>query len=562
MKRNLSGLTTRPFDLLIIGGGITGANIAWDASLRGLRVALVDKQDFGAATSANSLKTVHGGLRYLQDFNLRIVRKMIKERRSLLQIAPHLVRPLPVVMPTVKNKLMRSLPVLGTAVKLNDWISFDRNVGVDPARHLAKGRVLSRHKVLDRLPGLAHEPHLSGGVLWYDAQIVNTERLLLSFIQSAVDAGAAAANYVAVKRYIVDEGTVTGVEAKDELTGKPFKIAARLVVNAAGPWVDTLLGSLNIQYSRPAFPLSTAMNLVTRQLIKETAVGLTGRYDHQLADGKIEKRSRVLFIAPWREYSLVGTVHAPFKGSPDDQWVTEKNINDFIVEVNDAYPTANLQRQDVYLVHRGFLPTLPDNPDPSTVSLIREGQVIDHALENGVDGLITAIGVKYTTGRYLAEKTVDVIFGKLKQPSPPCRTHNTRLISGHIDHLDIFMQTAMDKWPVELPPYQIERLLTNYGSLYGSLLPIIKEDMGLAQPVDVNTAVTKAEIIHAIRAEMAVNLGDVVLRRTEMGSAGPPAPQTLQATAELMGRELGWNKRQQQQQIDDVLISYNTQQNV
>lgn len=557
MIRDLSHLTGRSYDLIVVGGGITGANIAWDAALRGLRVALLEKQDFGAATSANSLKTVHGGLRYLQDGNLRLVRKMIRERQALLRVAPHLVHPLPVMMPTYSNKLMRSKFVLGTAVKLNDLVSLDRNVGMDPARALPNGRILSRRQTLDMLPGL-DDANLSGSVLWYDAQMVNTERLLLAFVQAAAETGAQIANYVGVTGFLREGSRITGVRATDELTGAPLELRGQMVVNAAGPWVDELLADLDAAPVIPKFPLSTAMNLVTRQIIPDHAVGLTGRYRQPLPDGSVETRSRVLFVAPWRSYSIVGTLHAPYNGRPDDRWVTERMIRDFLAEINEAYPGAHLRREDVYQVHRGFLPMAPDG-DPTTVNLIREGQVTDHLAESGIDGLVTAVGVKYTTGRYLAEKTVDLVFKKMKRPSPDCQTRQRPVYGGRIRSIDAYHAAAVSQWPVEMPPYQLERLLRNYGSAHRQLLTYMVEDPERRQPVTSETAVTQAEVIHAVRAEMAQRLSDVVLRRTEMGSAGPPSPETLDACAQLMAAEMGWDKVRVHQEMDRVWAAYEIQ---
>ena len=387
MKRDVKRLAKSNFDVLVIGGGITGACVAWDATLRGLRVALIEKGDFGGATSSNTLKMVHGGLRYWQDANLRLVRKMNRERRTLLRIAPHLVHPLPVLMPTYKGKLRRSKLVLGAAVKLNDLVGFDRNWGNDPQKILPNGRVLSRAECLELLPGL-DEAGVSGGILWYDGQMYNSERLLLSFVLSAAEVGAQVANYVAATGFLQDGGRVTGVAARDELTGAALEIRARLVVNAAGPWVDNLLGRLDPPVLRRKFHLSTAMNLVTRQILPDYAVGLTSTRAQTLPDGSTESRSHVLFIAPWHGYSLVGTRHAPYDGRVDDDWVTEKAITDFLSEVNQSYPGAALRREDVYQVHAGFLPAIAGGADSGNVRLAREGQVTDHYAENGVDGLV------------------------------------------------------------------------------------------------------------------------------------------------------------------------------
>jgi glycerol-3-phosphate dehydrogenase len=557
MKRDLTQLTNQRFDLLVIGGGITGANIAWDAALRGLRVALLEREDFGAATSANSLKTVHGGLRYLQDGNLPLVRKMVRERQALLRVAPHLIRPLPVIMPTYKGKLLRGKLVLGTAVKLNDLASFDRNFGMGPGQTLPNSRILSREETLRRLPGL-ETTAVSGSVLWHDAQIQNSERLLLSIIQAAVENGAQAANYVRVSGFLRANQQVVGVIAEDALSRQTLQIRAAQVVNAAGPWIDELLADLGLAAPRPRFPLSTAMNLVTRQLVPDVAMGITGHYQQTLPDGSSERRSRVLFVAPWRDYSLVGTLHAPYNGRPDDRWLTEQAIQEFLDEVNAAYPGAKLRRDEVYQVHRGFLPMLPNAADPTQVKLIREGQVVDHEAEDGVAGLITAVGVKYTTARHLAEKVVDLAFQKLERPLPPCQTDRRPVYGGHIPEFDRFLNTALASWPVEMPPAQIERLLRNYGSAHRQLFPYLMQESAWREPLGEETAVTPAELRHAIHQEMAERLSDLILRRTELGSAGPPALATLEKAANLMTEEKGWDHTRRQQEIENVLAAFHS----
>ena len=555
MKRDATELAKSHYDVLVIGGGITGACVAWDATLRGLRVALIEKGDFGGATSANSLKTVHGGLRYLQDANLRLVRKMVRERQAFLRIAPHLVHPLPVLMPTYQSKLMRSKLALGAAVKLNDLVSFDRNWGSDPQKVLPNGRVLSRAECLKLLPGL-DDAGVSGAVLWYDGQMYNSERLLLSFVLSAAEAGAQVANYVAATGFLQDSRRVAGVAARDELTGAALEIRARLVVNAAGPWVDNVLGRLDPPLLRRKFHLSTAMNLVTRQILPDYAVGLTSPYAQTLPDGSTESRSRVLFIAPWRGYSLVGTLHTPYEGRVDDEWVTEKAITDFIAEVNQSYPGAALKREDVYQVHRGFLPAIAEGADPASVRLIREGQVTDHYAENGVDGLVTVVGVKYTTARYVAEKAVDLVFKKLGRPSPRCQTAHTRLYGGQISRFDQFIARVMEEWPYELPPNDLRRLLYNYGSTCGQLLPYWQQDPDLGQPLTATTPLTKAEVLHSVRQEMAQKLSDVVLRRTDFGTVSKPDETGLLACARIMAAELDWDRRRLDREVNEVFNAY------
>lgn len=552
--RDAAKLAKKKYDVLVIGGGITGACIAWDATLRGLRVALVERDDFGAATSANSLKTVHGGLRYLQDANLGQVRKMVRERQAFLRIAPHLVRPLPCLMPTYRKPLMRSKPVLGVAVKLNDLLSLDRNLGIDPARALPAGRILDRNGCLSQLKGI-DDPEISGGVLWYDAQIHDSERMLLSFILSAVLRGADVVNYICITNVLREGHCVIGAEAEDRLTGQTLQIRARTVVNAAGAWVDEVLGEFGVDNDEPRFRLSTAMNLVTRQILPRPALAINSRYQHDSSNGS--ERSRILFIAPWREYSIVGTVHRPYSGRPDSDVVREQAIDAFLDEVNRAYPPAELTRNDVHHVHFGYLPAEDDTTDVGEVKLVRSGQVTDHARE-GVEGLITAVGVKYTTARYLAEKTVDLAFEKLGRPAPPCRTRYQRLYGGAIIDWERFSEQAIrNVTEAHAIPRQVaEHLMDSYGSAYPDITRYFRQDACLAEPVGPDSLITQAEIVHAVRAEMAVKLSDVVRRRTALGSAKPPESQIAHNCAAIMADELGWDRHRIEREMNELYDEY------
>jgi len=553
LQRNTAQLANKIYDLLVIGGGIHGACIAWDATLRGLSVALVEKGDFGQATSANSLKIIHGGLRYLQDGNLKLMRTMIRERTTWMRIAPHLVHPLPCLMPTTK-KPTRNRPLLAAALTLTDAIGYDRNRLADPQKHLPQSRTLSRAECLHRLPGLPAES-VTGGALWYDAQMYNSERLLLSFVQSAANAGAQVANYVRVTNLIYHRQTVRGVTATDELSGQSFDIRARLVINSSGAWVDSILGSLNGQTPSPQFHLSTAMNLVTRQIIPRFGAGVTSNYHPVNGSGRPIHRSRMLFVVPWRGYSLIGTAHAPYAGPPQQYRLAATDIQEFVDEINTAYPGAALTLDDVYHVHHGFLPAAPHHRAGS-VKLVREGRICDHEKEDGMAGLITVVGVKYTTARHVAQQTVDLAVQKLGQTAPPCRTHTTALFGGQIAYFQESLAQAIQQRPAAVSPNTIQHLVYNYGSDNDRLLRYIEQTPAWGQPVSPNSPVTKAEIIHAVRAEMAQKLTDVVQRRTELGAAGHPGDRCLKICAGLMAAELNWSEAQKQQEIEAAHRAY------
>lgn len=291
MKRNLASLTQTVYDVLIIGGGIYGASVAWEASSRGLSVALVEQSDFGGATSANSLKTIHGGLRYLQTADLKRMRESISERTTLMGIAPHLVHPLPVLIPTYGHGT-KGKEALSIALKLNDLVSFDRNRLSDKQKHLPKGRVVSKTECQQLVPGLTIEG-LTGGAVFHDAQVYNSERLTLAFLHSAVAQGADVSNYTKVTGFLQQENRITGVKVVDVLSENSFEIQAKTVINTSGPWVNHVLGLVKPQPPQHQMGLAQAMNVITRPLFNHYAVGLPGK-------------GRFWFVSPWRGKSMIG----------------------------------------------------------------------------------------------------------------------------------------------------------------------------------------------------------------------------------------------------------------
>ncbi|MDP2055066.1 MAG: FAD-dependent oxidoreductase, partial [Acidobacteriota bacterium] len=273
MVRDLSRLADTKFDVIVVGGGFYGVTVAWDAAQRGLAVAIIDQDDFGAATSFNNLKTLHGGLRSLQSLNFRQMRLFIRERRALARILPHLVRPLPFVVPTTRT-LKRNALVMRVGLAINDAIGSDRNEGLaDPGTHLPDSQILSKEETL-RLNPIIDSKGVTGGAMWYDYQMVSTDRVTLSFLLSAVDAGATAANYVKANRFIREGNRVVGVRAEDSLTGNTFDLRATVVVNCAGPWAASMLTDLPLAaQGTPPPRLSRAMNVVTRKVVGSHACG-------------------------------------------------------------------------------------------------------------------------------------------------------------------------------------------------------------------------------------------------------------------------------------------------
>lgn len=538
MKRDLEWLANKKYDVLIVGGGIHGAVAAWDATLRGLSVALIERGDFGSGTSQNSLKIIHGGLRYLQDANLFRIRSMARERTTWMKIAPHLVHPLTCLMPT-RKKLSRSRLAMGAALTANDILSFDRNRLSDPEKHLKSGKLISQQELSKLLPGYDTTTS-TGAAVWHDAQVYNTERLLLEFILSAVDAGAEVANYVEAIGLLADGKRVHGINARDVESGQTFQVEAKMVINCAGAWIDNVLASVSI---RSQYATSIAMNIIVDPLWTHVAAGLPTRP----AKGKTPQ---ILFFVPWRDKTMIGTWHIPWKEAPGDFKITDALVQDFLNDINTAHPPHQLTIEDVQHVTWGFLPVNNEDADHEQVRLTRDGVVIDHEKRDGIPGLISVLGVKYTTARLVAEQAVDLAVSRLHVKTKPCQTHTQPVKGGQIAYFQSFLELAAENAHGTCSEQVIHHLVYTYGSEYRQL-----ERYNLS-PVDLILPVTEAEVIHAVREEMALTLLDVFQRRTELGAAGLPAMRTLKKCAELMGQELGWSIERQQREMDLVVQAY------
>jgi glycerol-3-phosphate dehydrogenase len=551
MKRNLPELSHKDFDLLIIGGGIYGASAAWDAAGRGLSVALIEKGDFGGATSSNSLRIIHGGLRYLQHADFKRVRESIHERMVLMRIAPHLVHPLPCIMPTYGHAL-KGKEVMAIALLLNDLAGFDRNRLPDPEKFLPRSRVISKAECQRLIPGV-DEKNLTGGALWYDCHVYNSERMLLSYLHSAAAAGAQVANYVQATGFLMKDRRVLGIKARDSFSQDEFEIRAKLVINNSGPWVNNVLGMANGLYSGKQVPLSKTMNLVLRrQLIPEYAVGVPSKFEFADSDAVFNKGSRLLFMKPWRNVTVVGTTHVPYHGDPENFCVTEKDVQDFIDELSAAFPPAGLSRADVAFFNWGLLPMEGFNPRTGDVRLLKQYILRDHHSEDGVEGLMTVVGVKYTTARDVAEKSIDLAMRKLGVPWRKSVTQNEPVYGGRIERFNEYLDGEIKKQPRGLRPKIVEHLVNNYGASYPDLFRYFDEQPDWTRPLGNGTDVLPAEVIHGVREEMALKLADVVMRRTELGTAGHPGKEAVEKCAHLMAAELGWDQARVQAEIAEV----------
>ncbi|GJL58122.1 MAG: glycerol-3-phosphate dehydrogenase [Nitrospirales bacterium] len=554
MTRNLFRLAKGRYDVIVVGGGIYGACVAWDATLRGLSVVLLEKGDIGSGTSANSLKIIHGGFRYLQHGDFSRMRESLHEQKALMRIAPHLVHPLPVLIPTYGHGL-RGREVFACALAINDLVGFDRNRLEDPQKHIPRGRILPRNQVLELLPNIqAH--NLTGGGVFYDAMVYNSERLLLSFLHSAVAMGAELANYVKAVGYLKGKDSIRGVEAEDMLSGERFQVEAKVVVNACGPWFDQTEDMLSDRPRNHRIPWVKAFNILTRPLFSSYAVGLAARGTYSDDRALLNKGKRLLFMVPWRGCSLVGTAYRSYEGQPDTFSISENDIHEFLQEINQVYPQAALQMSDVKLVNGGLLPGVNVESRSGDIQLESEASIRTRG-DVGAENVISLVGVKFTTARRVGERVVDQVFQVLGKTPPRSQTSHTPLRGGEISAFQEYLNQEMKSPRQGLSAKAVQRLVYNYGSSYGDVLQYYPDACGREfHSESESIRLLQAEVQYALREEMPQRLSDVVFRRTELGTAGYPGDKPLEVCADILSKGLGWNKTQTQQELAMVRGMY------
>jgi glycerol-3-phosphate dehydrogenase len=397
---------------------------------------------------------------------------------------------------------------------------------------------------------------VTGAAFWTDAQMLNSERMCLAFVKSAVHVGAVAANYVSASGFMIQDHHIKGVQARDELTGKEFEIQSRMVINACGGWVDNILRKGKIQISRPIVQLSTAMNLVIkRELLPETAAGILSRFKHTRNDGSVFKGSRILFLSPWRNFTLAGTFHRAYEGDPDELTITEHEIHTTLAEINGAYPGAAVKRNEVTFVHKGFLPMDGINHKNGEVQLTKHYAIRDHGPDDGIEGLISVAGVKYTTARDVAVKTVSRVLKKLGKRSVS-KTRYIPLAGGDIHSFSSYLSNLMKRDPYGLGDGVERHLICQYGTEHISVLRLMEEDVGMRELLPDSHEITEAEVVHAIREEMVQKLSDLILRRTDLGSGEYPGDAAVARCAEIMAGELNWAPDRIRQEIEEVQLVY------
>ncbi|MFT5728485.1 MAG: glycerol-3-phosphate dehydrogenase [Desulforhopalus sp.] len=549
MKRNIKKLADNTFDIVVVGAGIHGATIALEAAKAGFSVALLEKGDFGSSTSANSLKIVHGGIRYLQHGDFKRMRESITSRRSMMQFAPHLVKPLACLMPTYGHGI-KGHEMMRLAFGIYDFVALDKNVGLSVDNSLSLGKSIDKTEVKWAVPGVSEEG-LTGGAVWYDALAENTERLTLEYVKEAVRYGAVAVNYTEVVDIESGSGQVKAVVAQDKLKGGgQIRISCDRVINAAGPWVGALVGDNSSLGSQQ---WASAVNIVVKKrLFKKYAVGLEGYTDFVDKDALIKRGKRLFFFVPWLEkYTMVGTTYKPYHGKAEDLDLSKRELlQGFLDDINKVYPAGELTLGDVTFCHAGLVPmNESDDSEQDSVQLDKSSQIIDHSRTEQIDGFYSIKGVKYTTAPVIAQDMVNII---CKKDGREKRTSGSYVSAEplNVDHGPMIQQLG-DEFKVIK-----QHLKKTYGSDWRSVIKylVYKGDSVPNAPLwlSLDPQMLEAEVMYFIHDEMAFTLSDVILRRSNIGAAEEPEEKVLAAIADVMAKELGWSEDDKHEQISRV----------
>ena len=493
--QSLKEARSRSFDLVIIGGGITGAGVAQNAAARGLSVLIIEKTDFGAGTSSKTTKLIHGGLRYLEQFHFNLCRQLCEERERLKRLAPHLVKDFSFVLPfTRDNTLFNFKATLG--LTFYDLLTMTAGRGQSHA-------FLNGKKLSTMAPALSTK-HVSSGIKFHDA-ITDDTRMVLTVIKSACKKGAVAINYVQVTGFQKENGKITGVNCHDRYSGEEFVVPCKMCVNATGVWSDEICNKLEAQPKKRISP-SKGTHIIVPASTFETNTALF----------LPTKDNRFVFVVPWQHALMIGTTDDHYKGDIDRPHASNEEINYLLGVVNSYTETHKLHPRDVRGTFAGLRPlvNLSGENSASTSSMSRE-----HEIFQSPGGLINIAGGKLTSYRLMAEELMEKLIAKFGLQSKPAHT-DVEMLGGWTSKEDFLSRSVAIETKAKrlsIDPATIEHLIANYGAEAEDVIDLVEQQPNLNERICANYPPIYAEVAFAVVSEMAVSLQDVLLRRTRLG---------------------------------------------
>jgi len=520
-------LTDGDYDVVVVGGGMAGAGVARDLVLRGLTVALVDKGDFASATTALSSKLIHGGLRYLELFDVALVRESLRERETLRRLAPHLVKPLPFLIPIYRDS-SRGLITVRIGLRIYDW--------------LTPGRDREHYRVLPPIDALSLEPliearSLRGAGYYFDDLLVSPERLCLENVLSACRHGARAFNYAQVEEIVRDAaGAIAGVRVRDLLSSRVLTLRASVVVNATGPWVDDVRAHAGI----------TERGGRILRRTKGIHCLLPRMTDHAIYHSTSD--DRMIFVIPWRDFSLVGSTDTDFEGDLDRVHATRDEVDYLLAEVRKALPDPRVRAGEVVYTYAGVRPlSFEEGKRASDVS--RAHRVVSEA-----DGRFLSItGTKLTCFRSLAQQLGDQVVRTLGRGGASRTARLT--LDGADDEAGttearVWLDVSAELATSGLPRATLETLVTTYGRAYPRIVELAGKVAGGTERLCPENPDIVAELHAAVQDEMAVSLQDVLLRRTGIGTSPCQGLDCAEDIAQRMAQLAGWSRRRLDAELD------------
>jgi len=521
IQSRLAGLDQTPLDAVVIGGGMAGAGIARDLALRGVSVALFEKGDFASGTSSKSSKLIHGGLRYLELGDFKLVRESLRERKTLERVAPHLVRPLPFLVPVYKGS-RRGLVL----VRLGMWL-YDL---------LTPGKATERYRVLRAVDTLALEPNiraedLKGAGYYFDDLLLYPERMCLENILSAARHGARVFNYCQVEEFVKGSRGLDGVRVRDLLTDQVFDVRASVVINASGPWVDRVRELAGLTQATPKVVRTTKGIHCLLPRLTERAVYLSSDSDE-----------RMIFVIPWRDFSLVGTTDSDFDGDPDRLWATRAEVEYLLGAVRRVLPDPRVSIEHVAYTYAGVRPlAFEEGAAASKVS--RDHRVV---LEGNEGRLMSVTGTKLTCFRSLAEEVGDLVTARLDRRRPSI---SARLSLDGLDE-DVaklearaWLDVSAEMAATGLPRDTLQILVDTYGRGYTRVLELAKKVPDGAERLCPSNPEIVAQLHQAVREEMAVSLQDFLIRRSAIGQSFCQGLDCAESIGRRMAEVAGWSSR-------------------
>ncbi len=523
MMRPTHRLSERTYDLLIIGGGINGAGIAYAAARRGLATVLLERHDFGSGTTSRSTKLIHGGLRYLEQGEFGLVFESLREREALLRLAPHLVRPLPFLILIPRQA---------------GYHPFRIRLGLMAYDLLSLGKSLPAHQPLSLAEVREREPALvlddvCAAFLYFDAQVRSPERLVIENVRAAEEHGADVFNYAEVIEILVEGGAVRGARVRDRIRGEEIPIRAHLVINAAGPWVDAVCHLLPRTIPRLIGGTRGSHLVVPNAWSLRHALYAVARTD-----------GRPFFIVPWRDCVLIGTTDIRYEDDADQARASDEEIAYLFTEARRLLG-PRLRREEIWCAYSGVRP-LPYQPGVPEGAITRRHIIRDHEREDGIAGILSIIGGKITPYRHLADEVVTLACQKLRRKECARPRHPEPLPGGAPLSSREFTEAAQ---ALDVAAESAAHLLELYGSLGAEVLALVQKERTLGKRLCPHHPDIAAQVIYAMEREHAVRLADIFLRRTTTGGSRCLGLSCAPVAARLMGDYLGWDEARVHEEI-------------